>query len=211
MASTRACRPLSQVSTLLRQSRQPLSSRLQNAPSRTPFPAAAAVSSFHATAQSHRMKGDAPQTDLGALNVLADAPVPATSVDVCAPDGFHLNSGAKVVGGSGVLLVGGEAFTWQPWLASGEKRLLNKKGLWEVPNETLGLFGLVWPRPGLGPLNRPISPELRRHIGSLGMRVEVLDTRNAAAQYNLLATERGLDDVAAALIPIGWREGFGAA
>lgn len=56
-----------------------------------------------------------------------------------------------------------------------------------------------------------MSPELRRHISSLGMRVEILDTRNAAAQYNLLATERGVKDVAAALIPIGWREGVGAA
>ncbi|KAI0883346.1 uncharacterized protein GGS22DRAFT_29202 [Annulohypoxylon maeteangense] len=211
MASTRARQPLTQAATaLLRQSRRPLRSTV-------PFPCvAAAASPFHTTAPTLRMKGDAPQTDLGALNVLADAPVPATSVDVCAPDGFHLNSGAKVVGGSGVLLVGGEAFTWQPWLARGEKRLLNRKGQWEVPNETFGLFGLLWPRPdllilGLGPLIRPLSPELRRHIGSLGMRVEILDTRNAAAQYNLLATERGLDDVAAALIPIGWREGFGAA
>jgi len=42
------------------------------------------------------------------------------------------------------------------------------------------------------------------------MRVEVLDTRNAAAQFNLLATERGVADVAAALIPIGWEEGIGA-
>lgn len=42
------------------------------------------------------------------------------------------------------------------------------------------------------------------------MRVEVLDTRNAAAQFNLLATERGVDDVAAALIPMGWEEGKGA-
>jgi NADH dehydrogenase [ubiquinone] 1 alpha subcomplex assembly factor 3 len=42
------------------------------------------------------------------------------------------------------------------------------------------------------------------------MRVEVLDTRNAAAQFNLLATERGVSEVAAALIPIGWKEGVGA-
>jgi hypothetical protein len=41
------------------------------------------------------------------------------------------------------------------------------------------------------------------------MRVEVLDTRNAAAQFNLLATERGVSDVAAALIPIGWKDGYG--
>lgn len=42
------------------------------------------------------------------------------------------------------------------------------------------------------------------------MRVEVLDTRNAAAQFNLLATERGVTDIAAVLIPIGWQDGVGA-
>jgi NADH dehydrogenase [ubiquinone] 1 alpha subcomplex assembly factor 3 len=62
---------------------------------------------------------------------------------------------------------------------------------------------------GLGKEMRPISPRTRAAISQLGLRVEVLDTRNAAAQFNLLATERGVEDVAAALIPIGWREGEG--
>lgn len=56
---------------------------------------------------------------------------------------------------------------------------------------------------------RPISPKVRQYINSLGIRVDIQDTRNAAAQYNLLATERGIGNVAAALIPIGWREDFG--
>lgn len=63
---------------------------------------------------------------------------------------------------------------------------------------------------GLGPEMRPLSPATRKYLGSLGLRVEVLDTRNAASQFNMLATERGVDEVAAALIPIGWREGVGA-
>lgn len=161
-------------------------------------------------------------------------------------DGFQLNSGARIIEGSGVILIGGEAFAWRPWLPRGEHRLLNAKGQWEIPNETLGLLSLLWPRPGelccifhrytflpiyertyynrllihaattdllilgQGPEIRPISPELRRYISSLGMRVEILDTRNAASQFNLLVTERGIDDVAAALIPIGWKEGIGA-
>jgi NADH dehydrogenase [ubiquinone] 1 alpha subcomplex assembly factor 3 len=62
---------------------------------------------------------------------------------------------------------------------------------------------------GLGKEMRPISPATMRAISALGMRVEVLDTRNAAAQFNLLATERGVMDVAAALIPVGWVEGKG--
>lgn len=59
---------------------------------------------------------------------------------------------------------------------------------------------------GVGATVRPISPETRRHINELGIRTEVLDTRNAAAQFNLLATERGLQDVAGALIPMGRKE-----
>ncbi|KAI0846084.1 hypothetical protein F5Y00DRAFT_244864 [Daldinia vernicosa] len=219
-STTRACRPLNRLTTTLRQpslqSRWPLptANTLRTTANYRVFPYAA--SQFHTTA-SRRADDEQPsRADLSALDVLGNTPVPSTSVDVCTSNGFFLNSGARVTDGSGVLLINGEAFVWRPWIPRGEKRLLNKKGQWEVPNETFGLFELLWPRPdllilGLGPDIRPISPELRRHISSLGLRVEILDTGNAAAQYNLLATERGVEDVAAALIPIGWREGVGAA
>ncbi|RBQ84988.1 hypothetical protein VDGD_20862 [Verticillium dahliae] len=42
------------------------------------------------------------------------------------------------------------------------------------------------------------------------MRIEVLDTKNASSEFNMLATERGVEDIAAALIPLGWVEGKGA-
>ena len=48
----------------------------------------------------------------------------------------------------------------------------------------------------------PLAPQTRSDINQLGMRVEILDTRNAAAQYMLLATERGIEQVAAALVPL---------
>lgn len=60
---------------------------------------------------------------------------------------------------------------------------------------------------GTGPSVMPIAPAVRRHLNDLGVRLEIQDTRNAAAQFNLLATERGVGQVAAALIPIGWKEG----
>lgn len=63
---------------------------------------------------------------------------------------------------------------------------------------------------GTGPRIAPLSPETRKHLSAIGMRVEVLDTNNAASQFNLLATERGVDDIAAVLIPVGWKEGVGA-
>ncbi|EGR50184.1 uncharacterized protein TRIREDRAFT_42455, partial [Trichoderma reesei QM6a] len=153
-----------------------------------------------------RRQGDMPtdnshRTSFSELDVLGSVPVPSTSVDVCMHDGFRLNSGITIQGGDGALLVHGEAFAWRPWEASGSKRLVNDKGQFELPEEAFGLFDVLWPRPG--------TPRTREHVSRLGMRVEMLDTRNAAAQFNLLATERGVSEVAAALIPIGWEEGLG--
>ena len=59
---------------------------------------------------------------------------------------------------------------------------------------------------GTGPQVKLLEPRVRRYLNDLGIRLEIQDTRNAAAQFNLLATERGVDQVAAALVPIGWRE-----
>ncbi|KAE8358330.1 hypothetical protein BDV27DRAFT_137893 [Aspergillus caelatus] len=152
------------------------------------------------------------QTDFAALNVLGNIPAPTTAIDACLDNGFHLDNGLKLTNGDGLLLVGGEAFSWRPWTAmSGEKNaMVNKKGQFEVDEQAWGLLGLVWPRPdlliiGMGASVFPLSPETRRQINALGVRVEVLDTRNAAAQFNLLATERGVSEIAAAMIPIGWK------
>ncbi|PQE34125.1 DUF498 domain protein [Rutstroemia sp. NJR-2017a WRK4] len=144
------------------------------------------------------------QTDFSSLDVLGNTPAPSTSIDACLSDGFHLNSGVKVTGGDGVLLVGGEAFAWRPWRGDvGNKGLVNEKGQWEVGERAWGLLGRVWPRPGLGKEMRPLAPKTRAYIHGLGIRIEIQDTRNAAAQFNLLATERGVGSVAAALVPIG--------
>ncbi|KAG5988167.1 hypothetical protein E4U43_004823 [Claviceps pusilla] len=156
-----------------------------------------------------------PPTDFNEMDMLRGMPAPSTSVDVCMYDGFGLNSGITITNGDGALLVHGEAFRWRPWEARGSLVLTNKKGQFDIPFEAFGLFDLLWPRPdllvlGVGKSNLPLSPETKMHITQLGMRVEVLDTRNAAAQFNLLATERGVSEVAAALIPMGWQDGVGA-
>ncbi|KAF5019596.1 hypothetical protein F66182_8382 [Fusarium sp. NRRL 66182] len=156
-----------------------------------------------------------PPTDFGELDVLGNTPIPSTSVDVCMYDGFGLNSGVTITDGNGVLLIDGEVFNWRPWEAKGSMNLVNKKGQFELPPNAFALFDLLYPRPdlliiGVGPSIMPLAPETRRLISELGMRIEILDTRNAAAQFNLLATERGVSNVAAALIPIGWKDGVGA-
>ncbi|KAJ5094188.1 hypothetical protein N7456_010049 [Penicillium angulare] len=159
------------------------------------------------------------QTDFNALNVLANIPAPTTAIDACLDSGFHLNSGVKITGGDGMLLVGGEAFSWRPWRASetqfeneaaAKAGMLNAKGQFELSEEAWGLLSVVWPRPdmlilGLGASIHPLSPETKRRINSLGIRVDIQDTRNAAAQFNLLATERGVTEIAAAMIPMGWK------
>lgn len=95
------------------------------------------------------------QTDFGSLDVLGSTPAPTTSIDACLDDGFHLNSGLRIRGGSGCLLIAGEAFSWRPWEAfgceggGGKRQMLNKKGQWEAPREAWGLLDLVWPRPGM--------------------------------------------------------------
>jgi hypothetical protein len=85
------------------------------------------------------------------MDVLGQTPAPATSIDACLPDGFVLGDGAVTIsGGSGALLVAGEAFAWRPWEGSDKKRLVNGKGQWEVEalEAAFGVLGVVWPRPG---------------------------------------------------------------
>lgn len=94
------------------------------------------------------------QTDFGSLNVLGSSPPPTTAIDACLSDGFHLDNGLKISGGDGCLLLGGEAFSWRPWLAgeragtSAKGRMINRKGQWDVGKEAWGLLDLVWPKPG---------------------------------------------------------------
>lgn len=82
------------------------------------------------------------------LDVLGNTPVPSTSVDVCMTDGFGLNSGITIGDGDGALLVDGEAFTWRPWEITGQMRLLNARGQFDVPPEAFSVFDMLWPRPG---------------------------------------------------------------
>lgn len=93
-----------------------------------------------------------------------------------------------------------------PQLSGG---IINQVGQFEIPDAGWGLFKALWPKPdlliiGTGPTIRPLAPKTKLYLQELGMRLEVLDTRNAASQFNLLATERGVNDIAAAMVPIGF-------
>jgi len=153
------------------------------------------------------------QTDFGKMNVLGGIPPPASSIDTCYTDGFLLSNGT-IVRDAGMIVVGGEVFKWMPWKTKStepsSKTLINVVGQWEIGKESLGILELLWPKPdllviGTGPSTQVLSPSTRKLLNNLGIRVEVSDTRNAAAQYNLLATERGVNEVGALMVPAGWQ------
>lgn len=117
----------------------------------------------HKTKPSNHDRGpestEQTQTDLSSLNVLGSVPAPTTAVDACLDSGFQLNNGLRVTGGSGALLVNGEAFAWRPWLAStgngkehasgeGKENMLNQRGQLDLSESAWGILDLVWPRPG---------------------------------------------------------------
>ena len=89
-------------------------------------------------------------TDFNTMDVLSATPPPTTTIDACLHDGFHFGNGLKISGGSGCLLVGGEAFSWRPWEGRADKRrsMLNKKGQWSTEGGAWGLLDLIWPKPG---------------------------------------------------------------
>ncbi|KAM0720383.1 hypothetical protein Q7P37_004519 [Cladosporium fusiforme] len=205
---------LSQRTSTLRPTPRAQLSQAQKSPTRCLHASARALAAPKSKDRGPPSKEDT-QTDFGALDVLANMPPPTTGIDACLEDGFALNNGMRITG-AGVLLVGGEAFKWRPWVRGTDGKeggkLKNAKGQWDCDRLAWGALDLVWPKPdllilGTGPGILPISPATRNDLTELGIRVEVQDTRNAAAQFNLLATERGLQQVAAAFVPIGWREG----
>lgn len=53
---------------------------------------------------------------------------------------------------------------------------------------------------GTGHRTLLLHPKSKKRIRDMGINVDVMDTHNAAAEYNLLATERPGSQVAAALL-----------
>ena len=154
------------------------------------------------------------QTDFRTLDIYSNTTPPATVVDACLYDGFHLNNGTKITKGDGVLLVGGEAFAWRPWGAVASNNadgLLAGTGALDLSHpQMFGIISLINPLPdllilGTGATTRPVTKKTRELLASLGLKIDIMDTRNAAASFNLLSTERGTEGVAAAMIPVGWK------
>ncbi|KAK7350531.1 hypothetical protein VNO77_09248 [Canavalia gladiata] len=105
--------------------------------------------------------------------------------------GFTVN-GVEYEGS--LLCVGNLLLSWKP------------KKFSEVTADSLSLFQTVRPIPeililGCGRNIQHVDPEIRRFVRSTGMKLEAVDSRNAASTYNILNEEGRI--VAAALLPYG--------
>ncbi|AEC10433.1 putative NDUFAF3/Mth938 domain-containing protein [Arabidopsis thaliana] len=93
-----------------------------------------------------------------------------------------------------LLCVGNLLMSWSPRKFS------------EITTDSLSIFQTVRPIPellivGCGRDIHPVTPEVRQFVKSLGMKLETVDSRNAASTYNILNEEGRV--VAAALLPYG--------
>ena len=154
------------------------------APSFAPSTNKPGLGSFSGSGSGFGNIADTPPTDFAALDVLGDLQGPAAGVEVITSDGFKLSNGIRIAG-AGVMLIGGEAFKWRPWLAKGGDEdgdknagakadmalLKNARGQWEVHESCWGLLDLVWPKPGntFSLLNFPLIISWKKKVKWIGV------------------------------------------
>ncbi|RZS24371.1 hypothetical protein BHM03_00057433 [Ensete ventricosum] len=119
-----------------------------------------------------------------------------TQTELYGDTGFTVN-GVKYEGS--LLVVEHKLMTWTP------------KTFSEITPESLSVFKILRPVPvfcfseililGCGRHIQPVSSQLQQFIRSTGMKLEAVDSRNAASTYNVLSEEGR--PVAAALLPYG--------
>ncbi|KAH6755080.1 NADH dehydrogenase ubiquinone 1 alpha subcomplex assembly factor-like protein [Perilla frutescens var. hirtella] len=125
------------------------------------------------------------------INIIDSVPEDQLRFQGFDDTGFKVN-GVKYEGS--ILCVGNLLMSWTP------------KKFSDITAESLTIFKTMRPIPeiliiGCGRYIQPVNPELRSFIRSIGMKLEVVDSRNAASTYNILNEEGRI--VAAALIPHG--------
>ncbi|KAJ8759564.1 hypothetical protein K2173_007191 [Erythroxylum novogranatense] len=125
------------------------------------------------------------------INLINNVPDDQLRFQGFTDTGFKVN-GADYEGS--LLCVGNLLLSWSPTSFS------------QVTPESLSIFQTVRPIPeililGCGRHIQPIDPALRSFIRSTGMKLEAVDSRNAASTYNILNEEGRI--VAAAVLPYG--------
>ncbi|WVQ96123.1 hypothetical protein IAU59_003225 [Kwoniella sp. CBS 9459] len=140
-------------------------------------------------------------------NILAPNPdstdAPNLAINKLTPRGFILSDNLVIPGGA--IFHSGRAILWDVDPPKPDKG--NIEAMWEGWTvDRFRVFEMVVPRPeillfGTGQTAIPAPKAVREYISGLGIQLDVMDTRNAASTYNLLAEEGRT--VAAALCPLG--------
>ncbi|GEQ66626.1 hypothetical protein JCM33374_g289 [Metschnikowia sp. JCM 33374] len=132
-------------------------------------------------------------------DILMYSQKPINYIESVKPNGFHLANSVLITSPSengdviGTLLLESESFEIN--LSNGGYKIVNGFIVEFNEEQILGLFSKVHPKPeilvvGLGKKSRVLSEKNRQYLSSLGIQLELGDSRHAARIYDLLATER---------------------
>lgn len=135
---------------------------------------------------------------LKTLDVLSGVGEPLNNVQSVTNDGFIFSEGILVKNKT-VLLLANRILEFSP------KYEIKNGFIVEFDEKSLDFLKLINPQPdlfiiGLGQKSRLLSQLNSEFLNSLGIRVDVSDTRGAVRNFDLLATERP-NQVAAILLP----------
>ncbi|KAJ2720808.1 hypothetical protein GGI07_004374 [Coemansia sp. Benny D115] len=140
-----------------------------------------------------RMQYDmkAPQLDAGFANIF-QVDENMLSIVENLPTGFRLNNGAVVYGP--LLIVNNEAFTLNipPPKPNAKGQVVNPVAM--LAKEVLEVLDVVTPKPELvvvggGARLSPLSKEAKAYLTSIGLNVELANTRYATSTFNTLSEE----------------------
>lgn len=151
----------------------------------------------------------AAQGTIADFDMYGEMPVPENNIERVDNNGFVFRSGAQIVSTlknpRGALLLGSEAFEID--ISPDQKNVSGlDHGRVEFGKSILGALSIVHPKPeilvvGLGnQKSRILGPETSEYLRSLGIRVQLSNTENAASDFDLLATERK-QQIGALLLP----------
>ncbi|CDR45679.1 CYFA0S19e01728g1_1 [Cyberlindnera fabianii] len=140
----------------------------------------------------------AKESPIATLNILADTSAPLNNIDTVTRDSLVFSSGLLVKDKT-TLLLANRVLEFEP------KYEIKNGFIVEFAPESLQFLKLINPQPdliviGLGKKSRLLSQINLEMFQSLGVRVELSDTKNAARNFDLLATERP-SQVGAILLP----------
>ncbi|KAI8098594.1 NADH dehydrogenase 1 alpha subcomplex assembly factor 3 [Halteromyces radiatus] len=119
---------------------------------------------------------------------------PNVGIEVITKHGFVLSNNVQIE--HPLILVNGSPFLWKVPLDC------MRTSTWDMAS--LSIFDLVSPKPelivfGTGSEFSPLPADVRKHFYQMGVQVDIMSTKHAAATYNVLAEEGRR--VAAALLP----------